>query len=176
MLKPCAQHRSRDPEEQFTYLQPLADGEPMEKWEPVMSRFWDYFAKNLGTKIGTLHKHGVSHGFLHRGNIVADGTFCDLDSLEGPPFGQQIDYNRINRDVIKAMESVVDGVDGLGYYGVPGDARRMISIFIEQYMNSRWGESTDVNMIRIWKSEMISQAYLSSSINGQFIERIMRQA
>ena len=110
---------SRAPEEQFAYLQPLAAGETMEKWQPEMSRYWDYFATNLGTQIGTLHKHGVTNGYLHTGNIVADGTFCDIDSLEGPPLGHPRDNDRIDRDVIKVLESIGSGVDGLGYRDDP---------------------------------------------------------
>lgn len=144
-------NQNRPAEQQFRTLQRSTKQSSSEEKAAItkandeeITKFFDYFADNLGQQVGTLHKKGVAHGFLHAGNITADGTFVDIDSLHGSPLGdREITQENIIRDVAWAMRAIRNAISELIEAGVlPEDAAEDINVrFLKRYATVRWSET-----------------------------------
>jgi len=133
----------RDPNDLLRYLQ-ISDqtGQPeLKDWNESLLKYFTYFATNLGTQIGSLHKHNVTHNSLHGGNIVADGSFCDIDSLEGLPLGEPaITAKRAAKDIFYALTGIDSTTFALAHQGIisKDQVDFIRATFLKQYIATRW--------------------------------------
>lgn len=137
---------NRSPGETFNYLVVPDTGTVPEEWRPEISHFLNYFAKNLGQQIGKMHSHGVVHDYLHDANIVADGTFCDIDSIRGVPLGDAPPERKAYVDDVQlASRALLKLLKNLSEHGMTErSSRDVLRIFLKQYVEARWGASPDL--------------------------------
>jgi hypothetical protein len=144
-------NRGRNAESQFNMLEDPKDSKDkmvLARNRGQVDRFFEYFGHNLGSQIGLLHKKGVVHGYLHPGNITADGSFCDLDSLTGEPLGlgdNPATKTQILKDVADVMRGIYRFTSVLVKHGVLSQEvfDRLGQTFLDEYIHTRSGDFSD---------------------------------
>lgn len=149
-------NRSREPDEQIAYLEYVDGKGTVQDWSKSISTYWDYVTEKLARQTGVLHSHGVSHGWLHPGNIVADGSFCDSDSYEGPPWDEPfITVEKAAHDLMYALDSLdIMSHEFLSRGWLQRNRRQIVTDFIQQYMRARWPDSVDYDIASALSQEM----------------------
>lgn len=149
---------NRSPAEKISYIGGASSSRLHPEWVESISAYWDYMTEKLGTQVGKMHKLGISHGWLHRGNIVADGSVCDLDSIGGiswqgsgtPALKKKpIDPYVAARDLSHAAQAIMTSTASLVDRNLLNKTNdEVIRAFIIQYVKSRWGDNPDKQAIK----------------------------
>jgi hypothetical protein len=131
------------------------------------ARYVNHFAYFLGTQVGKLHKHGLTHRGLHTGNVDATGYLMDLDSVSGELLGTKgrtpeqkaADKDRDMREALTVVHRLQGNLlPGRNEYS---DAKNFMQ-FIRGYYSAQQGNLSDGKIIQHYIDQ--SERYVEQSL------------